>query len=142
MIILTAPLTLSHQLKQSVHCFCLFFHDKTNGLTIFEMYRSKKKNCHMQAIRPQQEAQKPRSPRFSKYFQRKLYRKIFRAKCECFGMFLVPLVISLAQLEDTRTNEKHPFHVSMINPKIFSLCLPRKQFTCVSALQFCVYNLR
>ena len=40
-------------------------------------------------------------PRFSKHFQRKLDRKLFRVKCECFGMVLVPLVISLAQLEDT-----------------------------------------
>ena len=65
----------------------------------------------------------------------------FFLSCLCFGMFLVLVVISLNQLEDTRTNEKHPFHVSMTNPKIVSICLSRKYLPSVSALQFfCVLN--
>ena len=38
---------------------------------------------------PQAPPPKP-SPRFSKQFQRKLCRKLFCAKSECFDMFLVP----------------------------------------------------
>ena len=37
----------------------------------------------------------PRPPRFSKNFQRKLCRKRFRGKSECFDMFFVPVVISI-----------------------------------------------
>ena len=69
-----------------------------------------------------------------KNFQRALCRKLFRAKSECFDMFLVPVVISLALLEVIQINEKYPFHMSMANPNKFFLCLPRKKFTSVSAL--------
>ena len=55
-------------------------------------------------------------------------------------MFLVPVVISLAQLEDP-TQSKTFFSRLMRTPKIFSLFLPRKHFPFVSALQFFFYVL-
>ena len=114
-------------------CFCFFIKFKSSYLFCFFLYSKLPLPQRYfflggRGLPPQG---------FQKKFQRKLCRKLFCAKSECFDMFLMLVVISIVQLEVIQTNEKYPFHMSMANPKKFSpLFTSQTNFLCFSIVVF------